>query len=175
MARTIPSLALQNPGGAVNGALWNSGPKAVTDFYTGPPLFRARQTSVMSTNSGSWYAMLLNFVDIDTDSGHIANDSRYTSQVAGWYWCEGYVTWNITGGQSRSDVAIWKNSSLVLGAQQSVLKPSGDLLAVSASAIIYLAVGDYVEIQGLQNTGGTINTAAGTDLAPSLNVLWIHS
>jgi hypothetical protein len=34
-------------------------------------------------------------------------------------------------------------------------------------------VGDYIEVNGYQNSGGALNTSPGTDVACSLSVQWI--
>lgn len=175
MARTVPSPTLQNPGNFVTGALWNAGPKVTGDFFTAPPMFRGRQSSTQSTSSGVFTAMNINVEDIDTDNGHATNSAQYVSQVAGWYWVEGYVAWTNLLGGFRMDGALFKNATILLGTQQSFSKPGAEYSAISASAIVFLAVGDSVDMRGRQNTGSTLSTFVGSDLAPALNVLWVHS
>lgn len=175
MARTVPVITTQNPGNPVNAALWNSGPKACTDFYLSPPMFRGRQTGSQSGATNTWTAMTLQAVDVDTDSGHSAIQSRYVCQVAGWYWVEGFATWTSGVGANRVDGAIFKNGSLWGGSQQSLIISSSGLIGISASALVSLTVGDYVEMQSRQETGATLSTFVGSDLAPALNALWVHS
>lgn len=175
MARLVPSLVTQIPGNPVNAALWNAGPKAVGDFYTAAPIFRGRQNSAIITATATWYAQPLATIDVDSDSGHSGSGSQYVCQVAGWYWVMGAVAWAGTGVQQRIDAAIAKNGAVVLGSQQSYIKPASDFSAISAETTVYLALGDYVEVWGRQMTGGNVNTFVGSDLCPSLNVLWVHS
>lgn len=179
MARIVPSVSLVNPGTIVaSGTYWNSGPKAMGDFYVSPPTFRGRQTSSISTTSGTWFPMPLQTADFDSDSGHsnTVNNTRYTCQVAGWYWVEGYAAWtNATSANARMDAAIYKNGSVVFGSQQGIPKQVNDFGSVCASVFVQLAVGDYIELYGRQNGGTTISTTNGTDLANCLNATWIHA
>lgn len=177
MARTVPVAPLQNPGAIVASALWNSGPKAMGDFYTGVPMFRGRQTSAFALGSGGWYVMPLQATDIDTDSGHSnsINSSRYTCQVAGWYWVQGYSAWT-NSGAAQADMwcALAVNGTQLPGAQQVLQTQANDFHAVGASALVQLNVGDFVETWGRQDSGSTVSTWIGTDLCPCMNVLWVH-
>lgn len=180
MARSVPVVLLQNPNTLIKSALWNSGPKAMGDFYVSPPMFRGRQANTQSTLTATWTAMILDASpDIDTESGHstTVNPTRYTSQVSGWYWAEGFVAWgSVTGGTSRVDASLAINGTLTLGAQQSLLSaPPTSATAVVAAGLIRLNAGDYVEIQGRQNTGSTISTVVASDTCPTLNLFWVHS
>lgn len=182
MARTVPVVALQNPNTLITSALWNSGPKAMGDFYVSPPMFRGRQANAQTLATGAWTAMVLDATpDIDTESGHstTVNNTRYTCQVPGWYWVEGFADFvSITGATSRIDAALALNGTIVLGAQQSLLSaPSTTATAISASGLIQLNVLDYVEILGRQNSGASVNTyvSPSNDVCPTLNLFWVHS
>jgi hypothetical protein len=119
--------------------------------------------------------MSFSVVDVDTDSGHSGSSSQYFAQVAGWYWVEGFVAFVNTNVQSRIDISIAKNGSIIQGAQQSVLKTGSDYSAAGASALVQMAVGDYVETYAAQFSGSAMNTLIAADICPAMNVLWIHS
>lgn len=178
MPRTIPSLLLQNPGSTVSATLWNSGPKAVGDYYTTPPMFRGRQSAAQTFVSGVWTAVTLDVTDVDTDSGHsnITNNSRYTAQVAGWYWVVGFGAW-INSANAQADIfcGLYVNGTLVLGTAQALQKTANDFSSLSASSMVYLRVGDYVEVWARQDSGGNMNSAPNTDLDPCMNLIWVHS
>jgi hypothetical protein len=178
VARTVPSLLLKNPGDIVASAgLWNVGPKATGDYFLKPPLFRGRATVSRSVINGAWTPMYLDVADVDTDSGWSVspNPSRYTAQVPGWYWVEGYVALANSGPQTELDCGIYKNGAIVWGSQQAVIKQNIDFSATSGSLMVQLKVGDYVETYGRQSTTVSINTWIGGDLCPCMNVLWVHS
>jgi hypothetical protein len=180
MSRTVPALTLQNPGNLVTAALWNAGPKAIGDFYLAPPLFRCRQSTSQSTTSGSYFAMHLDATaEVDTEGGHssVTNNSRYTAQVAGWYWVSGFVAWaNTTGAQADMFCAIALNGSIVLGTGQVYQRQPNDFDSLCASGLIHMNVGDYVEVWGRQDSGSTISTwATNVDLNPVLTAMWVHN
>ncbi len=175
MGRTVPVSATKADTQLITGALWNAGPKATGDFLLAPPLFRGTQTANQTISSATWTALNFDFTYGDSDLGHSnsVNNSRYTAQVPGWYWCEGYLA--TTGGsQCRFGVSIAKNGSIVIGSVQTAIK-TNDLQSISGGAAVNMAVGDYVQVLGYQNSGAGVATDDGTDLCPSFNVFWIHS
>ena len=175
-SRTVPQTATKSATQLITGALWNAGPKALGDFVLGPPMFRGHQAATQTLASGAWTAMSLGATDVDTDTGHSnsVNNSRYTTQVQGWYWVEGYVAFQSGQPASRFESAIAKNGVIVPGSSQFLLRQN-DLQALSAGCVVQLNVTDYVEVWGRQNSGGNLLTQAGTDLLPSMNAFWIHS
>lgn len=180
MPRTVPSLALQNPGNLVTSALWNNGPKAIGDFYLSPPIFRCRQANAQTFSNQIWAAVALDATaDIDSEGGHssITNNTRYTAQVAGWYLCLGFCAWaNSANAQQSIYCALAKNGSIVVGTGQAAPKTGNDFSSVSSEGLIYLQVGDYVEVWGRQDTGANMNTwTSNVDLNPVLNMVWLHS
>lgn len=176
MPRTVPSLVLQNPGSTVASSLWNSGPKAMGDFYTAPPMFRGLQSSPAALGSATWYPMGLQSTTVDTDGGHsnVTNNTRYTCQVAGWYWVHGFSAWANVGSQADLFTAIAVNGTIVLGTGQALQKPGTDLGAASASGLVQLQVNDYVETWGRQDTGSVVNTWVGPDLCSCMGLVWVH-
>lgn len=175
MARSIPATATKAATQLITGALWNAGPYALGNFLLHPPLCRARQNSAQAVANNTWTAAALQVTDGDSDSGHsnVTNNSRYTCQIPGWYWVEGYFALG-AGAASRFDTAIAKNGTIVAGSSQFLLRQN-DLQASMASTLVQLAVNDYVEMWGRQTSGGALNTFVGSDLLCSLNVFWVHS
>lgn len=177
MPRTVPVVSLQNPNNIVSSALWNSGPKAIGDFYAAAPLFRGRQVATQVTTSGNWFAVALDTSTVDTESGHsnTVNNSLYVSQVAGWYLALGFVAWQNVNAQSPVYCALAVNTVLVPGTGQVLYKTGNDFSALSTSGLVHLNVGDFVQVLGKQTTGANMNTFAGTDMAPCMNLIWLHS
>lgn len=179
MTRTVPTAVLQNPGNLVTAALWNSGPKAQGDFYLSPPMFRGRQSAAQTFATGTWTAITLDVTDVDTDSGHsnVTNNSRYTAQVAGWYWCLGFASWtNSANAQADVYCGLASNGSLLLGTAQALQKQANDFTSLSSASMVYLKVGDYVEVWGRQDTGANYSAwTSNVDLTPCLNLFWMHS
>jgi len=179
MPRTVPSVALQNPGNIVTSALWNNGPKAMCDFYVSPPLFRGRQATTQVIATGTWTVINLDAEDVDTENGHsnTVNNSRYVCQVAGWYWVTGFVAWPNSNNQADIYCALYVNGSAhVYGSPQALLKNANGFSSVSASGLVYLQVNDYVQVHARQDTGANYTTFdSGVDLCPCMNLVWVHS
>lgn len=175
-ARTVPATATKAATQLITGALWNAGPYAAGNFLLAVPVFRGHQATSFNMSSGASYAMSLDVTDVDSDGGHsnTVNNSRYTCQVPGWYWIEGYFATGSGGSQARFDSFVAKNGTQVAGASQMLARFS-DVQALHAAAAVQLAAGDYVEIWGRQFSGSTLSTFDGIDLCPTMNAFWIHS
>jgi hypothetical protein len=183
VTRVVPTTPFETSGSVVQSSLWNSGPKAMGDYYLSPPMFRGHQSAAQAVASNTYVAMSLDVTDVDTDNGHsnVTNNTRYTCQVPGWYLAEGYVALvNNTGAQSILFVMLALNSTggtpnTVPGLQQRLIKGANSFTAASGSGMLKMAAGDYLEVWTWQDSGSSINTAPNTDLCPALNLLWVHS
>lgn len=182
MSRTVPAPVFETAGNLVQSAHWNAGPKAMGDFYLSPPMFRGHQSIAQSCPNSSYVALSLDVTDVDTENGHsnVTNNSRYTCQVAGWYWVDGFAAFGV-GGSMASTIQVYMalNSTggtpnRVFSLEQTIVRANNDFGAVSGSGMLKMAVGDYLEVYCAQASGGTINTAPNTDLCPTMNVVWMH-
>lgn len=175
-SRYAPQTAQKSSGQLITGSLWNAGVGALVSFLANVPSFQAFQNSSQSMTSGSWTAMAFQGTSNDSDGGHsnVTNNSRYTCQVAGWYFIEGYVAIGTGGSGARIDTAVAKNGTIVPASCQFLLR-ANDLQAAMCGTLVQLAVSDYVEIWGRQTSGATLNTFVGTDLLPVINGFWVHT
>lgn len=174
--RVVPRTAQKATNDLITGALWNAGPKALGDFLLAPPIFRGRQATGQLLTSGTWLPLALDATDVDSDSGHsnTVNNTRYTCQVAGWYYVEGYFATGSGGTAARFECSIAKNGTIV-GASAQFLLRQNDLQALMAGTLVQLAVSDYVEVWGRHNSGSGVGTFVGPDLDCSMNLFWVHS
>ncbi|MFG3287251.1 hypothetical protein ACGF3G_00305 [Streptomyces sp. NPDC048179] len=180
MARSVPVIASESPGNFLTGALWNANVKAMGDFLMGSasngvPRFRGYQSTVQSVANNTWTVLTIDTEVYDSDNGHstTTNTSRYTVQVAGTYLVTGSASFaaNATGNRG---VRITVNGAAVTGS--FVKTGSPDSSGSSGLATVAQAVcnaGDYIEVQGNQNSGAALNTSAAGDVAVSLSVQWI--
>jgi hypothetical protein len=177
MARTVPVTSSQSPGNFITGALWNAGVKALGDFLLGVPVFQGYQATVQSIPSGTWTALSIDTGVIDSDGGHsnVTNPSRYTNQVAGVYLLLGFsaLVANATG--VRGTRLSINGSTTVRGSQTNLTTVSSSVFAAPCWGVARLAVGDYVECQTFQNSGGALNTNNGTDATSQMAAFWIAS
>jgi hypothetical protein len=134
-------------------------------FLLNPPIGQFYQSAAQSVPNAGWTSLTFDLTDRDTYGGHsnVTNNSRYTAIVAGVYELTGgggFAT-NATGTR---DVAWAKNGVLLSapGATGTSNAVTGLQSAVDVPTLqIFLNVGDYVELQAFQSSGGNLNTATG--------------
>jgi hypothetical protein len=158
------------------GAYLNSVRDAL-NFLVNVPAAFVTQSATQNLTSSTFTALTFDQSVFDSYGGHsnVTNNSRYTAQVAGWYivfGCSCFAA-NTTG---QRGAAVAKNGTRIQGAAgfiqtTSALSPA----PASPPTIVFLAVGDYVEIQAYQNGANPLATASGADLDSSMTVVWIHA
>lgn len=129
-------------------------------FYNSPPICRISSIGTTQTvaTGTTWTSIQFPNMQIDNFGGwSSANNTRYTCQRAGLYLISGNAAWSESSGTHSGYRAcrlrVNGNNSLVYGGN-TILPTTGtatDPLAVNATALIQLNVGDYVELQ-LQQT-----------------------
>ncbi|KIF67634.1 hypothetical protein HY68_01700 [Streptomyces sp. AcH 505] len=177
----------ESPGNFITGALFNATIKALGDFLAGTgsngaPMFFGYQATAQAVATGTTGAPLTLDVEIiDTDGGHstTSNTSRYVCQVAGFYLLFGCVTW-LQNATDERIVTYAKNGTTIAGGSQVQANPvtSAHATVNTGSVIIVpLAVGDYVEVVGAQNSGGSLSTAADVAAGKNCSMLcmWVHA
>ncbi|MGW2520433.1 hypothetical protein ACWC09_26160 [Streptomyces sp. NPDC001617] len=182
MSRTVPSIATESPGNYETAALWNAQVGGVMQWMLGSganglPRFSGYQVTTQALTDNTWTSLTIDTEDFDSDGGHstTTNTSRYTCQVAGTYLVTGIAAFAAgTVGNRAARLAL--NGTSVRG---SFVK-MGSATATHSSAIsttrhVVMAVGDYVELQGLQTSGASLNTNSATDVACSLSLQWVSA
>lgn len=177
MARTVPVMAQEVPGNFLTGALWNANVKALGDFLSNMPVFSGYAAASQSIPTTTFTPMSLDTEVVDSDGGHstVTNTSRYTCQVAGLYLLTGSVVFPITGTGVRG-VSIGLNGATTGLAGSEQLVPVGAVFATTATATptyARLAVGDYVQIMGFQNSGSAIATTTIGAAYTSFSAQWV--
>lgn len=181
MARTVPTTGYHSPGDLVTAGIWNTGPKAINDFFSNRPCIQSSDNSIESIPNNSWTVVNYGINFIDTDSGHsiASNTQMFFSQVAGWYWVRGSFSFNPTGVSniaSRIDTAIAKNGTIVAGSSQFLDKGNQINSAQSASVLLQLNPGDRAELWVRQSTGATQTSDTGTvGINSGMTFIWVRS
>ena len=134
------------------------------------PVTRARGTSATSIANNSYTSVNLQTEDFDDDGMHSTsvNTSRFTAQRDGRYLVAGGVGFsgNTTG---RRGARIALNGASVEGTATLLIATSASAVAVSTrTAVVEMVVGDYVEVQAFQDSGGALNTSTTSEVQPSL-------
>jgi hypothetical protein len=114
-------------------------------------------TTFTLTTSGTLYTVPLNQESYDTHNQHslITNPSRLTCVKAGMYLIHATITFSSNATGNR-DALILKNGTTYIGNQRLQANSSGST-GVNTYAIVALEVGDYVEAQARQYSGGSLD------------------
>jgi hypothetical protein len=128
---------------------------------------RAYNNGTQSIPNTTDTALTFDTEDYDTDGYHStsANTSRMTIPTgkAGKYLVHGHTTYAVGNTTGDRILVIRKNGSDVPGSGVSVVPHTGSvLLRLDTTAIVDLAVGDYVEAFAFQSSGGNLNAGATT-------------
>jgi hypothetical protein len=146
-------------------------------FALNPPSFVGYQSANQNLAHATWTALSLDTSSFDNYSGHSnsTNNSRYTAQVAGWYTCNGiYAPISGSSAGFRAGRLAVNGNPVLGGASYSGAPTTAECSVVSPTKDLFLAVGDFVEMQGWQSTGGSYGTATGSDLRCGLWVRFSH-
>lgn len=145
---------------------------AALQFVLNPPLCVMRQNVVQSLTSGTWTA--LTFDITDTDQGNlvnpagqhsiVTNTTRFTAVWPGQYLLDGAAAFTLNATGVRG--ARWAVNGTAVGAGTGSLdQTTAAAFGPSVGApgqLVFLNIGDFVELQAFQNSGGALNTASGS-------------
>lgn len=141
-----------------------------------PPLAVLRQTTGQTIANNVFAAITLTTEDIDTANGHStsSNTSRYTAQRAGYYQVSGRVSF-VTSATAQRTGKLTKNGADIASSGNNIQAMSGgQTMCPVLPVIVQLAVGDYVELWGNQNSGGNLDTYVGvTYFQSAMVVRWV--
>jgi hypothetical protein len=148
------------------------------NFLLAPPIALLRQTVLQSLTTAVMTAITFDVEDLDTNvagtSQHdnVTNNSRFTAVYAGWYQVSGGV--GVASSTAGRRACRWAVNGTFLNGSAVYLpaNPSGTCEVPSRTHLLYLNVGDYVELQGYQDSGGSLNTATTTDTMSTMAVRW---
>lgn len=158
----------------------NSYARDPLNFLLNKPETQVRQTATQTLTSAVFASITFDIEDLDKNpdgsKNHSTsvNTSRFTAVYAGWYRISGSICFapNATGiRESR-----WAVNGTPLNASaamiQSVTSGGTNTILVATTQLAFLNVNDYVELQGLQSSGGNLTTAASSYEASSMSVVW---
>lgn len=175
----IPPLTPRYAGSRISAAIYEQDVTDSINFLTNPPIFVGYQGTSQSVPNTSWTALALDTSTTDPYTGHssVTNTSRWTcpSGVSGWYTACGIYAPAANSSGFRA-VRLQVNGSPVLGAASygGALTGAEPGLATPTKDI-FLNSGDYLEVAGYQNSGGSLGTSLDADLRTGLWLRWSHA
>ncbi len=143
-------------------------------FLLAPPLFQLTHSSGQTIANGTNTQLAMDTEIVDRDNGHSTstNNSRYTSQTAGWYLLTGVCPWTTNANQKR-ELSLLYNGGITETHGSAMGGNAGGYVSPTTTGRLYLAVGDYVELRVFQNSGGSLDTNAGADGGVRFEGHWI--
>lgn len=152
---------IHNPAtGTVAPAAWGDQIRENFEFLVDPPVcsvFHSTTQSVATGGTGT--IMSANSENFDNDAMHstVSNTSRITAQTAGRYLLTANADFasNTTGTRQ---IQFRLNGSTFFATVRINAITGGFLSIVQTTATVVLAVGDYVETNLFQNSGGSLNS-----------------
>lgn len=175
---TPPTSYTAATGNFLTSALWNAQVRDANSFFSAPPSFRAYSAVTQSIPSGTWQSLNLEAELFDNYGGHSTstNTSRYTCQVAGIYSVTGVATFDASSSTGNRAGRLMVNGTAVFGTLAKTNAVVSGSTCVVTSALIYLNVGDYLEVQANHNAGAPLPTAfSGPDVNPALSAIWVSN
>ena len=126
----------------------------------GPITCRVKNTGTFAINTASWTTVTFSAEDHDTGDMHstATNTSRITAPVAGYYSIKATVYFAASAAV-QVQTRVLKNgvTTQPTGLRDKKNPVSGQDSLVTATGTLYLNAGDYLEVQGYQDSGGTIS------------------
>lgn len=169
----VPSPRTFTVGETEVGSYLNSLRDALNFLLSPPAATLVQVTTVTALGTGSWTAVGFDSSTFDSYGGHSnsTNNSRYTIQAAGKYLVGGAVAFTGSSTNARG-AKVMKNGAVIQGPYS--LHAATTTRAMSESSAGFIApcsVGDYLELAGFQDTGGSLNTTITSDQASFFTVI----
>jgi hypothetical protein len=178
MVLAVPANPTRAAGIRLTAAIYQSDVTDAVNFLANPPDFVGTQTVAQSLANATWTAITLDSEQLDSYNGHStsSNTSRYVCQVAGWYTVSGTVCFasNVSGPRGAR-IQVNGTAMEGLASFMQTVSAAADAGMTTPTRDVVLAVNDYVEVAGYQNSGGALNTAVDPDLSPGLWVRFSHA
>src|SRR4029077_8017961 len=134
------------------------------------------RTTAQSIANATPTAMAFDNERFDTDNIHdnVTNNSRLTCRTAGKYLITGFIPYggNATGIR-QCNIVLNGGGGIYLSLSGQTALTAADNCYLSTSAIADLIVGDYVELQAYQSSGGALATTATATLSPTFSMAYI--
>ncbi|MGH7240490.1 MAG: hypothetical protein ACREHG_10580 [Candidatus Saccharimonadales bacterium] len=143
------------------------------------PLLAAHSTTNQSGATSSWTSVTFDTIDNDDDGMALEATpvSDFYAQRAGVYQVWANVDFRNPGGGNTYALALWLNglSSNIEYRQQKRMGGFGTTIDFghSLNGIIFLGVGDFVELRYWNGSGTDVLNVQATNNCPSIRILWL--
>ena len=123
------------------------------------PAFSAWQGTSQSLGNAVFTKIQCNTKEFDTANAFDSTTNyRFTPQVAGYYQVNGAIGYGTAASTGVCVTSIWKNGSEFKRGNVSNLNISNTIIAIVSSLIYMNGSTDYLELYGVQASGGALGT-----------------
>jgi len=174
----VPTPRTYVVGETETGAYFNATRDAL-NYLVNPPICTVIQTVQQTFGSvNTPVALAFDTTVVDTYGGHsnTVNNSEYVAQVAGWYLLTGGVVFSGAFSGTYRKIQAYRNGTIVAYSPSQLALVSGSFATAvpMQSIILYLNVGDYVQLQASADVA-SITTNVGGGNQSSMTVIWLHA
>lgn len=151
---------------------------AIAFLKNRPHAVLRRITSNQPLSNNTVTPIMWNSEDMDTDGGHsnVTNPSRYTFNTPGVYYVNTVLVWGqSTVGKRSMFFALNGDTSRRYGWNSIFpINASGADMCLNACAHVTAQAGDYIEVWGLQDSGGSLDVKP-SNQDPRFEIEWVAS
>ena len=153
----------------------------VVAFQLAPPIARLMQTVAQSLTTGAYTPITFDTHTVDTNIAgtpqhdDVTNNSRFTAVYPGWYSPGGGTGFAANSAGRRGN--RWQVNGTFINGSLVILSATatGGCYVPTRRELIYLNVGDYLELTAFQDSGGALLTAVGADQSSTMTVYWVSN
>jgi hypothetical protein len=155
---------------------------AAVTFLLAPPRAELRQTVAQNlASSGVWVDLTFDVEDLDANVGNFpqhdtsVNTARFTAQYPGWYRVGGGVGYAASVTNRRG--ARWAVNGTALNGNEAIVAATatGTCEIPARGKLIFLNAGDFLTLQGFQDTGGALLTAVSAGQQPNASIFLVSA
>jgi hypothetical protein len=168
-------------GEVISASRLNTNVSDVLTFLSAPPVVEMSQSVAQSIATGSspvsGNAATFTSEDYDSSGMHSTsvNTTRCTAVYPGLYLANGGAAWaaNVTGARGGD----WAVNGTALNGSYSWLpaNASGFTSTPMRGKLLFLSVGDYLELWLSQTSGAGLNTSVGSIERPHISLKWVSN
>lgn len=176
---TVPVTRTWVAGEVVTAGYMNNNITAVLNWLLAPAICQVRQIVAQSiANGGTGTNLTFTAEDVDTTGMHStsSNTSRLTAVYPGWYFANATPSYAANTAGVRGGAWRVNGATTLAGINTFIAATISATLCVPCRPILlFLNVGDYIEIAGYQTSGAGLNTVVTTGEQPSCTVFWVSN
>lgn len=167
---------IHNPAtGTIAPASWGDNVRDNLVYFYDTPHAKCINSGSIAATTATLTAVTFSTEEVDTDAIHStsANTSRFTCQTAGRYRFNGAIHWeNNATGYRLAQVRLNGVGGTILDESYLPSVSANSEATVRVCGSYVLAVADYIELYGLQSSGGNLNILGSASFPSFFEMRW---